>query len=119
MLNCLRGMKWLMGGALLAACLSIPVLAVPIPDTEPDTTKQEVAAFDHFLDQHPDINRELRQNPSLVNDPAYRQRHPELGEFLQNHPRVREELRENPKRFMQRERRHERYEQRHHRRRGV
>lgn len=110
-----KAMKWLAGGALVAACLVIP--AWVRADSEPDITRQEVAAFDRFLDQHPAIDRELRQNPSLVNDPAYLQRHPELGEFLQNHPRVREELRENPRQFMRRERRFERYEQRRHRRR--
>lgn len=107
--------KWLLSGALLVACFAVPAAAVPV-DQEPDTTRQEVQSFDRFLDSHPQIERDLRQNPSLVNDPAYRTAHPELGEFLQSHPRVREELRENPKRFMQRERQHERRERQYRRR---
>ena len=112
-------MRTLAAGAVLAACMTVPATAVPVPDQEPDITRQEVAAFDRFLDGHPQIDRDLRQNPSLVNDSAYLAQHPALREFMQTHPRVREELGENPRRFMQRERRHERRERQHHRRRGV
>jgi hypothetical protein len=72
--------------------------------TNKDVTKTELHNFDEFLDHHATIGNELAQNPSLLNDRAYLQKHPDLRDFLQTHPNTREELKENPRFFMQRER---------------
>src|SRR5262249_31488362 len=78
-----------------------------------DITRGEVARFDNFLDSHPGVERELRKDPRLIDDPAYMSRHPELREFLASHPGVREEIRENPKAFMNREKKFEKREEKH------
>jgi hypothetical protein len=70
-----------------------------------DINRQEVATFDSFLDSHPKIARDVRENPSRVNDAGWVSNHPELKEFLENHPKIREELKENPQAFMHREKR--------------
>jgi hypothetical protein len=44
--------------------------------------------FNRFLINHPQIARDLRQNPELIYDPRYRARHPELKEFLASHKRI-------------------------------
>lgn len=75
-----------------------------------DTTRAELATMDRFLDKHPEIEEQLRKDPSLIRDREFVQNHPELQEFLQNHPEVREEFRENPSAFMRQERRFERHE---------
>lgn len=75
-----------------------------------DTTWRQVGSFDHFLDRHPDIQRELNQHPGLVNDPRYVRSHPQLANYLYRHPAVRHEIRENPRAFMRNERRWERAE---------
>lgn len=72
-----------------------------------DTTRQELAQFDRFLDSHPEIAEELRKNPSLVDKNEFVKDHPALEAFLQNNPGVREELRENPNAFMQEEARYD------------
>jgi phage-related protein len=64
--------------------------------------------MDRFLDGHPQLAQQLRQNPSLINNEEFVENHPELQEFLQQHPGVREELRENPNAFMQQEQRFDR-----------
>jgi phage-related protein len=87
--------------AFLAALLVQPVFAA---QKNSDITHQELSNFDRFLDNHPAIDKELRKNPSLVNDPNYLSAHPQLKEFLEKHPGVREEIRENPNAFMNRER---------------
>jgi hypothetical protein len=79
-------------------------------------TPGEVASFDRFLDQHQQIERDLRANPGLVDDRAYLQAHPELRDYLHDHPAVRQELRQHPQRFMNRERQWERHERRQRRR---
>src|SRR6201981_279365 len=75
-----------------------------------DITRQELARFDQFLDNHQDIDQQLRHDPSLLNDNNYLQAHPDLQTFLQNHPGVREEIKENPNYFMRQENRYERRE---------
>ena len=78
----------------------------------PDLTRQELASFDVFLDQHPDIDRQLRANPSLVNNADFIEDHPELGKFLASHAEISEEIKENPTNFMHRERRFDNAENR-------
>jgi phage-related protein len=78
------------------------------PGQDNDTTRQELASFDSFLDKHPGIADELRKTPALVEDREYVNNHPELQAYLQEHPQVREELRENPRAFMRQEDRFDR-----------
>ena len=61
-----------------------------------------VANADHYLDRHPEVARQLRQNPRLIDNPAY-MGHPELREFLHNHPYARAEWKSHPYRFERRE----------------
>jgi hypothetical protein len=44
--------------------------------------------FNNYLGKHPKVAGQLREDPSLLYDPAYRKAHPELGEYMQNHPSV-------------------------------
>src|ERR1700722_882704 len=75
-----------------------------------DTTRQELARFDQFLDDHPEIAEQLRRDPSLVDNPEYEKSHPELQSYLENHPNIREEIKENPNAFMRKEDRYDRHE---------
>ncbi len=76
-----------------------------------DITRQELARFDQFLDNHQEIAQQLRHDPALVNDRNYVQGHPELQAFLQDHPGVREEIKEDPNYFMRQENRYDRREE--------
>jgi hypothetical protein len=69
----------------------------------PDLTTQEVSRMDQFLDDHRNIEKQLAQKPSLINDKGYLEHHKDLARFLDEHPQVREEFAENPQYFMQRE----------------
>jgi hypothetical protein len=71
----------------------------------PDLNRQQLAAMDQFLDGHPDIDRQLRANPALINDPGYLKANPQLQTFLNQHPGMAEEFRETPSYFMARENR--------------
>lgn len=68
----------------------------PAGDRDRDFTRVNGAGFDMFLDNHPDIARQLGDNPSLVDNPQYLRSHPVLQQFLQAHPDLRAELRANP-----------------------
>jgi dsDNA-binding SOS-regulon protein len=78
----------------------------PVQDN--DTTRQELANFDKFLDSHREIAEQLRKNPSLVNNQEFVKNYPALQTYLQDHPAVREEIRENPNAFMEAENRYDR-----------
>jgi len=70
-----------------------------------DIPKADLQAFDDFLDKHPDAEKELRKNPSLLNDATYLGNHPEVTSFLAAHPSIQQEISEDPRNFMRAERR--------------
>jgi hypothetical protein len=61
-----------------------------------DASREELANLDRFLDSHPVLERELGSNPSLVNDPEYVQKEPDLQIFLGHHPEVKAQLQRDP-----------------------
>jgi phage-related protein len=81
-------------------------------DRDSDLTRQQLSAFDQFLDNHSEIATQLRNNPGLINNEEFVENHPELQTYLQRHPEVREELSQNPNAVMQQERRFDRQEDR-------
>ena len=42
--------------------------------------------LDRFLDGHPKVKSALEQNPDLINNKQWREKHPELQQFMQDHP---------------------------------
>lgn len=71
--------------------------------SDPDATQRQVASFDRFLNEHPDVEAQLKANPSLINDPNFLGSQPALQNFLANNPLVRAELEESPIDFVRRE----------------
>ena len=74
-------------------------------NTNPDLTRQQVGTMDQFLDKNPNIDKDLRRNPGLINNAGYLQQHPELQTFLNQHSNIKEEIAENSRYFIQREQR--------------
>lgn len=71
---------------------------------------REVKEFDSFLDSHPSVAKELRQDPQKINDQAYVSQHPELHKWLEDHSNIRREIQENPSAFMNREKAYDKNE---------
>ena len=111
-----KPLHWLAMSALTTLWLGIPSSAQSVPgQTTPvrddnDTTRNELAQFDRFLDSHREIAEQLRKDPSLVNDKTFVKNHPVLQTYLQEHPGVREEIKEDPNAFMHKEARYDRQE---------
>jgi dsDNA-binding SOS-regulon protein len=80
----------------------------PVQDN--DTTRQELASFDQFLDGHRETAEQLRKDPSLIRSDEFVESHPALQTYLQQHPGVREEINENPSAFMRKESRYDRFQ---------
>jgi hypothetical protein len=66
--------------------------------------------WNKFLDSHPEIEEQLRKDPSLIRNDEFVEKHPALQQYLQEHPGIREEFTENPNAFMRQEQRYERRE---------
>jgi hypothetical protein len=83
------------------------VAASPIQDQDNSVMRPEIENFEVFLDGHAALGRQLRSNPSLVNNEEFLENHPALQQYLENHPNLREELQENPRAFARRSERFE------------
>jgi hypothetical protein len=72
-------------GAMLLLATASPVLArYPVYQN----VRTHDSAFNEFLEAHKKIAAELRAEPELVYDPAYRAKHPSLGQYLAAHPAI-------------------------------
>ncbi len=86
---------------LFVLLCSAPTSAIAGQDR--DIARQQLLSFDRFLDSHPMIDQDLRNDPSLFNNSQYISSHPELRKFLEDHRGVREEIRKNPRFFNRRD----------------
>jgi hypothetical protein len=61
-----------------------------------------IASFDTFLDANPSIEKDLKQNPSLLNDATYLANHPGLKAFLNGNATISAAAAKDPKALMNR-----------------
>ena len=80
-----------------------PQPAPPAATTPGPITDGELARFESFLDQHPNIEARLRENPEIVNNPAFQKNHPLIAQYLARHPGINAELAARPRWFIHRE----------------
>jgi hypothetical protein len=73
-----------------------PTTTTPTPKPTP------IAGFDTFLDANPSIEKDLKQNPSLLNDATYLANHPALKAFLNGNATVSAAAAKDPKVLMNR-----------------
>jgi hypothetical protein len=66
-----------------------------------DPMHDRMANFGGFLGSHPDIQKDLSRNASVVKDHQYVQNHAELNTYLNAHPDVRAGLMADPHSFVQ------------------
>jgi len=64
-----------------------------------DIDTQRLMIWDGFARAHPRVARALAFKPSLMNDPGYLSKHPELNAFFQTHPEVRDAMAADPGNF--------------------
>jgi hypothetical protein len=83
-----------LAASLLAGAIGSAALAQSTPLTR----------FDNgYLDEHPEVARQLAAHPALVDNSQFMATHPELREYFTQHPAVRADFKEHPYRFMARE----------------
>jgi phage-related protein len=76
--------------------------------THSGINRVELDNLDRYLDEHPEVARELAARPGLADNRQYLAQHPELQSFLVRHPGVWSQFQNNPKWLMVREHHFER-----------
>jgi hypothetical protein len=66
--------------------------------TDYSQMRDEIAKFHSFMLKHPSVSTDLQENPQLVNDRKYLDKHEEVKKFLKQHPAVKQEIAEHPRR---------------------
>jgi hypothetical protein len=74
----------------------------------PEVTRQQLANFSNFLNDHPELAAQLQKDPSLMDNREFVDSHPALQNFMDGHPDIRADVNSNPIEFMRQE---DRYEQ--------
>jgi hypothetical protein len=64
-----------------------------------DIDSRPLMIWDDFAAEHPSIARALAYKPSLMDDPGYLNKHPELNDLFQAHPEVRDAMAADPGNF--------------------
>jgi hypothetical protein len=62
--------------------------------------KTRLRTWGEFAAVHPKVAKDLAYNSSLMNDPAYLSKHPQLDAFFQAHPGVKQDMAKNPGNFV-------------------
>jgi hypothetical protein len=89
----------------LATVLSTPATAQddnaapPSTATEPTPRPQQNTAwrgFDRWLNAHPEEAKEIRKDPTLINNPDFMGKHPALQQYMNDHPKFKEAAAKDP-----------------------
>src|SRR6516162_988451 len=89
--------------ALLLVVGLTPMAMAQQPTTTPSAppvNNGEMDNFSQFLLNHPNVANQLKQNPSLINDPNFQAQPPQLQTFLKNHPGAAQQAQADPTRFV-------------------
>jgi hypothetical protein len=70
------------------------------PAENPGSRHQTMEEFDRWKQKNPETREELRKDPSLMNNPEYLAKHPELQKFMDEHPNFKKAAKKNPERLM-------------------
>lgn len=66
------------------------------PAANPGARHATDMAFDKWLRKNPDSAAEIRKDPSLLNNPDYLAKHPDLQGFMNDHPEFKSAVAKNP-----------------------
>lgn len=91
-----RKAHWYSLSSALILTLALSVLGTP--GAAWSNLRDEMRQFHDFLQDHPKVSTELRNNPNLVNSKKYLNKHDDLEKFLKRHPAVKREIVDHPRR---------------------
>jgi hypothetical protein len=63
-------------------------------------TTAETNSMDHYLNNHPDVAKQLHDDPSLINNPQWLAQHPKVQNYMNNHPGMKTDAASHPDQFV-------------------
>lgn len=87
--------RYIVSAALI---LTLLLSVLGTPGAAWSSLRDEMRQFHDFLNEHPKVSTELRNNPRLVNNKKYLDKHDDLEKFLKRHPAVKREVLNHPSR---------------------
>lgn len=81
-------------GMVIWTCASLAQTSAAPPKPQP--SHEETTQVDNYLTNHPAVANDLHNNPSLVNDPNWLAKHPDLHNYMNNHPGLQKAAAANP-----------------------
>ena len=72
----------------------------PTPNPEAPANGHETNTMENYLTNHPKAADELHNNPSLINDPSWLAKHPNVQNYMNNHPNLKADAASNPNQFV-------------------
>ena len=82
----------------VAIVLTLALSVLGMPGAAWSNLRDEMRQFHDFLQEHPKVSTELRNNPNLVSSKKYLDKHDDLEKFLKRHPAVKREILDHPRR---------------------
>ena len=73
----------------------------PSVNAPPNSAGAEL--MNEYLDQHKDVDQQLKQNPALIDDANFLGQHQDLRTLLNNHPQIRAQFERDPAYFTRRQ----------------
>src|SRR5580693_582372 len=70
-------------------------------------TTAETNSMDHYLNNHPDVAKQLHDNPSLINNPQWLAQHPNVQNYMNSHPAMKTDAATHPGEFVNHTERHD------------
>jgi hypothetical protein len=80
------------GLALAQATSPDPAMTAP--------TTSETKTMDNYLNNHPQVAKELHDNPSLINNPQWLASHPKVQSYMSTHPALKTDAVVHPDQFV-------------------
>jgi hypothetical protein len=70
------------------------------PAEDPGARAETMQSWDHYMRQNPELRQQIMKDPSLLNNPDFLAKHPELQKFETQHPDFTKAVQKNPERMM-------------------
>lgn len=72
------------------------------PAENPGARADTMQGFDRWVHDNPQAAKELKKDPSLINNSDWLAKHPDLNNYMNSHPDLKQEMQKNPERMMRR-----------------
>ena len=96
--------------AIVCAGMALAQDTPPSPSSDAqmvNPSSSETKTMDHYLNNHPEVAKQLHDNPSLINNPQWLAQHPNVQNYMNSHPSMKTDAATHPGEFVNHTERHD------------